>query len=92
MKNGRLNSQYNLGSNAYEKARRVAEKYSAEPYWMAIQFDEHDYSVYFGSLECLNGAMTIPVNKCEAGEVGTILVYKKHHYFDFDFYTNRDES
>ena len=36
--------------------------------------------------------MTIPVNRCEAGEVGTILVYKKRHYFDFDFYTNQDES
>ena len=90
MKNGCLNIQYNLGSNAYEKAQRVAEKYDASPYWMAIQFDEHDYSVYFGSLECLNGAKTIPVNKCEAGEVGSVLVYKKRHYFDFDFYTNQD--
>lgn len=87
--NGKLNSRYNLGTNAYEKAQRVSEKYNAEPYWMAIQFDEHSYSVYFGSLACLNGANAIPVDKCERGEVGTILVDKKTHYFDFEFYSNK---
>lgn len=88
-KNGKLNASYNLGSNAYEKAHRVAETYKAEPYWMAIQFDEHEYSVYFGSLESLNGAKAIPVSKCEAGEIGTVLVNRKRHFFDFEFYQNR---
>lgn len=88
-KNGKLNSNYNLGTNAYEKAQRVAKAYNAEPYWMAIQFDAHDYSVFFGSLESLNGAKAIPVGKCEAGEVGTILVDKKRHFFDFEFYQNK---
>ena len=87
-KNGQLNSQYNLGTNAYEKARRTAEHYNAEAYWMAIQFDKHDYSVYFGSLDCLEGKNAIPVKKCEEGKIGNILVYKKPHYFDFDFYEN----
>lgn len=89
LKNGKLNVRYNLGVNAYDKAERVAKEYDAEPYWMAIQFGEHDYSVYFGSLASLNGAMTIPVDKCEAGEVGRILVHNKRHYFDFDFYKNK---
>ena len=88
-KDGKLNSSYKLGSNCYEKAAKVASKYDAEPYWMAIQFDAHDYSVYFGSLESLDGANAIPVKKCEAGEVGEILVHNKRHYFDFDYYKNK---
>jgi len=87
-KDGKLNSRYNLGTNAYEKARRVAEKYDAEPYWMAIQFDNHEYSIFFGSLEELGGSKAIPVDKCAKGEVGQILVDCKRHYFDFDFYRN----
>ncbi len=88
-KNGKINSHYNLGANAYEKAKQASEKYGAEAYWMAIQFDMHDYSIYFGSLDCLNGANAISITKCEKGEVGTILVNKKTHYFDFDFYKNK---
>ena len=88
-KNGRLYSHYNLGNNAYEKAKRVSEKYNAEAYWMAIQFDTNDYSIYFGPLDCLDGANSIPVEKCEKGLVGTTLVYKKRHYFDFDYYKNK---
>lgn len=87
-KDGKLNSRYNLGTNAYEKAKTVSEKYHAEPYWMAIQFDEHEYSVYFGSLDSLNGANAIPVGKCETGECGEALVKNKRHYFDFDYYKN----
>ncbi|MBP1888619.1 hypothetical protein J2Z53_000198 [Clostridium moniliforme] len=90
-KDGKLNSRYNLGTNAYEKAKKASEKYNAEAYWMAIQFDMHDYSVYFGSLECLNSTKAIPVDKCEKGEIGTILVDKKTHYFDFNFYKNKKE-
>jgi len=56
---------------------------------MAIQFDAHEYSVFFGSLEELNGANAIPVDKCARGEVGEILVNKKRHYFDFEFYKNK---
>ena len=88
-KNGKLNGNYNLGTNAHEKAKKSAQKYDAEPYWMAIQFGEHDYSVYFGSLESLNGANSIPIKKCESGIVGKILVDKKRHYFDFDAYKNK---
>ena len=88
-KDGKLNSRYNLGTNAYDKARQTAEKYNAVPYWMAIQFDAHEYSVFFGSLEELNGANAIPVDKCARGEVGKILVDKKRHYFDFEFYKNK---
>lgn len=86
--NGRLNSRYNIGGNAYENAKTSEIKYGAKPYWMAIQFDLHEYSVFFGSLESLNGSTGIPIRKCENGQVGTILVSKKRHYFDFSFYKN----
>ena len=87
--NSKLNSRYNLGENAYEKAKRVSEKYEAEAFWMAVQFDTNNYSIYFGTLDSLNGANSIPVDKCERGEVGTILVDKKIHYFDLEYYKNK---
>ena len=87
-KDGKLNASYNLGANAYEKAQKIAAKYNAEPYWMAIQFDTHEYSIFFGSLEELDGKKAIPVKKCMSGEIGSILVNNRRHYFDFDFYSN----
>ena len=33
---GKLNTRYNLGSNADLKAKYIAEKYDAEPYWLAV--------------------------------------------------------
>jgi hypothetical protein len=89
---GKLNSRYNLGEKAYEKAAKVAEKYDAEPYWMAISFDAHSYSVYMGSLESLDGSRGIPITKCENGEIGEILVHNKRHFFDFDFYSNKNKE
>ncbi|WP_196808601.1 hypothetical protein [Butyrivibrio sp. AC2005] len=86
--NGKINNRYNLGTNAYEKAAVTAKKYDAEPYWMAIQFDEHSYSVYMGALSCLEGARAIPIDKCEKGLIGEVMVHDKRHYFDFDFYKN----
>jgi hypothetical protein len=90
-KNGKLNSQYNLGKNAYEKASSAELKYNASAYWMAIQFDKNSYSVYFGVLEDLNDKKAIPVDKCEKGLIGEIWEYNKRHYFDFDYYTNIKE-
>lgn len=89
---GTLNSRYSLGTNAYEKARKVSEMYDADPYWMAVQFDRNKYSIYFGSLEALEGKKAIPVDKCERGEIGEILVRNKKHRFDFDFYSNKIEN
>lgn len=87
--NGKLNTRYNLGSNAYEKAGYAEEKYDAKAYWLAIQFDCNSFSIYFGSLDSLNGSKAIPVNKCERGIIGEIWEHNKRHYFDFDFYTNK---
>jgi len=87
-KNGKLNSRYNLGTNAYQKAKKSEDKYNGTAYWMAIQFDKDNFSVYFGSMSELKGAKAIPVDKCEKGLVGTVLVNRKRHYFDFDFYSN----
>ena len=87
--NGKLNTRYNLGSNAYEKASYAEEKYNAKAYWIAVQFDNTSFSIYFGSLEELNGSKAIPVNKCEKGLVGVIWELDKRHYFDFDYYSNK---
>jgi len=86
--NGLVNSQYNIGINAYDNAKKAEEKYGGKAYWMAIQFDTHNYSVFFGSLESLNGSKAISINKCKSGELGIILVNNKRHYIDFDFYKN----
>lgn len=88
-KNGKLNTRYNLGSNVYQKALLAEEKYNAEAYWMAIQFDDKSFSIYFGSLSELKGSKAIPVDKCEKGLIGEIWELNKKHYFDFGFYTNR---
>lgn len=86
--NGLVNNYYNIGSNAYKNAIKAELKYSGKAYWMAIQFDIHHYSVFFGSLESLNGSKAISIDKCKSGELGIILVDNKRHYFDFDFYKN----
>lgn len=86
---GKLNSRYNLGSNAHEKASRAESKFQGVAYWMAIQFDLHEYSVFFGSLAELKTSRSIPIDKCESGKVGTILVDRKRHYFDFGYYKNK---
>jgi hypothetical protein len=88
-KNGKLNPTYNLGGKAYEKALSAEKKYDASAYWIAVQFDQKSFSIYFGSLKELNGSRGIPVNKCENGLVGEIWELNKRHYFDFEFYTNR---
>ncbi|CAN5323113.1 hypothetical protein BH10BAC1_BH10BAC1_20550 [soil metagenome] len=88
-KNGKLNTRYNLGTNAYEKAAASEKKYKAKACWMAIQFDRNSFSIYFGHLNELNGSRAIPVDKCEKGIIGKTWVQNKRHYFDFDYYTNR---
>ncbi|MCX6157745.1 MAG: hypothetical protein NTY74_07190 [Ignavibacteriae bacterium] len=89
-KNGKLNTRYNLGKDVYEKALSSEKKYKAKACWMAIQFDRNSFSVYFGYLKDLNGSRAIPVDKCEKGLCGEIWVNNKRHYFDFDYYTNRE--
>ena len=86
---GKLNSRYNLGMRAYDKAAASEKKHNAKAYWMAIQFDKKSYSIYFGTLDELNGSKAIPVDKCEKGKIGEVWVNNKRHYFDFDFYTNK---
>jgi len=89
-KDGKLNSRYNLGSGVYEKALSAENKYDASAYWIAIQFDQKSFSIYFGSLKELNGSRAIPVDKCEKGIIGEIWEHNKRHYFDFDYYTNQE--
>jgi Holliday junction resolvase-like predicted endonuclease len=91
-KNGSLNARYKLGSSCYEKALSAEKKYNASAYWMAIQFDHKSFSIYFGSLQELNGSKAIPIDKCEKGLVGEIWELNKRHYFDFEYYTNNKNS
>jgi hypothetical protein len=88
-KNGKLNTRYNLGANVYEKALSAEKKYNASAYWMAIQYDQNSFSIYFGSLKELNESKAIPVDKCEKGIIGEIWELNKRHYFDFEYYTNK---
>ena len=87
-KNHSLNSHYNLGNNAYQKADDAEKEYGAEAYWMAIQFDNLTYSIYFGSLAEISQRNAIPVQECAEGKVGVCLVKDKRHYFDFGFFGN----
>jgi hypothetical protein len=91
-KDNNLNAFYNLGSNAYKKATFAENEYKATPYWMAIQFDQFMYSIYFGSLGELNGKKAIPLRLCEEGSIGICLVKDKRHYFDFGFFGNEKEK
>ena len=91
-KNNSLNSHYNLGNNAYQKAENAEKEYGAEAYWMAIQFDNVEYSIYFGSLAELNDRHAIPVRECTEGKIGVCLVKNKRHYFDFDFFGNMKDK
>jgi hypothetical protein len=90
-KDGKLNTRYNLGKNVYEKALSAEKKYNASAYWIAIQFDNNTFSIYFGSLTGLNGSKAIPVDKCEKGLIGEVWKLNKRHYFDFGYYTNQKQ-
>lgn len=90
-KNHKLNSYYNLGSEAHKKAAIAEKEYCAEPHWMAIQFDQFTYSIYWGSLEELNGKRAIPLRQCAVGNIGICLAKDKRHYFDFGFFGNEKD-
>lgn len=91
-KDGKLNTRYNLGSDAYIKAKFAEKKYNALACWIAVQFDHKTFSIYFGYLRDLNNSKAIPIDKCEKGIVGEIWELNKRHYFDFDFYTNKSKK
>lgn len=92
-----LNKRYKLGGNAYKHAADAAERFKATAYWMAIQFTEYHYSIYFDSLEALNGRKAIPIDECMERKIGKVLESPKElespkvpikHYFDFDYFKN----
>ena len=90
-KNGKLNTRYNLGKDVHERALASEIKYKAKACWMAVQFERNSFSIYFGGLKELNRSKAIPVDKCEKGVIGDIWVHNKRHYFDFDYYTNKEK-
>jgi hypothetical protein len=91
-KNHKQNAFYNLGSDAYRKAAAAEQEYCAEPHWMAIQFDQFTFSIYWGSLKELNGNNAIPLGQCAEGKIGTCLAKDKRHYFDFGFFGNEKDE
>jgi hypothetical protein len=86
-KNGKENTSYNLGDSVALKAKKAEDKYNAKAYWMAIQFDEENFSIYFGSLEELEYKL-IPISKCKNETVGKCFVDNVKHHFDFSFFKN----
>ena len=88
-RDGKINPRYILGrDDLLTKASKAAKEFNAIPAWMAIQFTEKKFSVYFGTLEEINNAKAIPVLKCMKKEVGTCLVEEKDHYFDWEYFEN----
>lgn len=87
-RNGKLNASYNLGSNAYTKAKQAEAEYKAQACWMALQFDTYTVSIFLGKLSDLEGRESIPLKKCMAREIGECLLEDKKHYFDFSFFSN----
>jgi hypothetical protein len=90
----KLNSSYNLGKNsedASNKAKFAEKKYKATAYWMGVQFDIKDYTIYFGRFTDLENKGGIPISKCMQGKVGQILV-KKTHDIDWDYFTNQKQK
>ena len=88
---GRLNGSFHLmrSKNAYKNAEKAEKEFDAEAAWMAIPFDENQYSVYFGTLKELDGNKGIPIRRCMDGYIGEKLVLDKNHYLDWDFFTNQ---
>jgi hypothetical protein len=89
---GTLNSRYNLGTNAHSKALASEKKHNGVAHWMAIQFDNTTFSIYFGTLAELGEKKAIPVDLCEKGKIGAIWEHNKRHYFDFEFYSNKNNA
>ena len=89
-KNGDLNSRYKLGNNVFKNAKYAEDEFGAEAYWMAIQFDEKTYTVYFGSLKELDNKKGISIIQCQKESIGECLVKDARHYFDFSYFSNRE--
>ncbi len=68
------------------------KRHKAKAYWLAIQFDTVLFQFILDNLTNeLNGSKAIPVDKCEKGIIGETWVHNKRHYFDFDYYTNKEK-
>jgi hypothetical protein len=87
---GKTNDRYNLGKNVTTKAKESEEKYKAKAHWMGIEFDNQFITIYFGSMEEIEGHTGIPINKCRDGKVGRILLPSTKHYLDWDYFSNRN--
>ena len=62
-RSGKLNSRYNLGKNYHDHAKQAESKFKAKAAWLAISIYDDIYSVYFGTLESLNGNSGMPMTE-----------------------------
>lgn len=60
---GKLDDRFRLNSDFHDKVKEQCLKYQAEPYWLAVSFESDTYSIYLGSLECLEGKQSIPMGQ-----------------------------
>lgn|GEM_PF-2643541 len=62
-RSGNLNARYKLYNTLkhHDLFRRLAIEQSAIPAWLAIQMDSEHLSVYFGTVEALDGNTEIPM-------------------------------
>lgn len=84
---GNLNSEYKLGKNCMQLAEYAAKNKNATPAWLAIQIDGERVSVFFGTLEMLNGNKGIPMTP-DAVKRYERLAYEELHGCKVDHLKN----
>jgi hypothetical protein len=87
---GNLNSRYKLGNDCEMKAKNAEVHFNATAAWMAISVLDDIYSVYFGTLECLELKTGIPMTASHLSRY-ECLVREKQHGLDFRPYKNTYE-
>jgi len=90
-RNGKLNSRYKLGNDCEMKAQNAEVHFNAKAAWMAISIFDDIYSVYFGTLECLEMKTGIPMTSSHLPRY-ECFVKEKQHGLDFRPYKNTYES
>ncbi len=86
-RSGRLNSRYKLGKDCNNQAARAESQFKAKAAWIAISIYDDIYSIYFGTLDILEGNTGIPMTDKHLKKY-ECLVYEKPHNIDFTPYKN----
>lgn len=84
---GKLNGRYKLGKNYHDYAKQAESKFNAKAAWLALSISDDIYSVYFGTLESLNGKSGILMTEKNLKHY-ECLVNERAHNIDFSPYKN----